>query len=152
MFEKTPLSQYSPRVKAGFLKLLRRKICHILARFAYPNGTRISLLKIMGINIGEKVYVGFDCFFDSDYAELITIEDNVMVSFRVIIVAHDGSSGTVSKIHIKRGAFLGAGAIILPGVTIGENAVVGAGSVIARDVPDGSVFMGNPATEHTKKK
>lgn len=47
--------------------------------------------------------------------------------------------------HIKRGAKIGANATILPGVVIGENALVGAGSVVTKDVPDGAVVVGNPA-------
>ena len=47
--------------------------------------------------------------------------------------------------HIKRGAKIGANATLLPGVVIGENALVGAGAVVTRDVPDGAVVAGNPA-------
>lgn len=48
-------------------------------------------------------------------------------------------------IHIKYGAFIGAGSIILKGVTIGEYSIIGAGSVVCKDVPSGEVWGGNPA-------
>lgn len=49
------------------------------------------------------------------------------------------------QIRVKRGASIGAGAVILPGVTIGENALIGAGSVVTKDVPNNAVVAGNPA-------
>jgi acetyltransferase-like isoleucine patch superfamily enzyme len=51
----------------------------------------------------------------------------------------------VGHIHIKKNAWIGAGAIILPGVTVGENAVVAAGAVVSKDVPDDAVVGGIPA-------
>lgn len=55
------------------------------------------------------------------------------------------SNGACSPIHIKRGAFIGANALILKGVTIGEYAVVGAGAVVTKSIPDGEIWAGNPA-------
>ncbi|WP_300799156.1 DapH/DapD/GlmU-related protein [uncultured Alistipes sp.] len=48
-------------------------------------------------------------------------------------------------VRLRRNAWIGAGALILPGVTVGEHAIVGAGSVVTRDVPDGMIVAGNPA-------
>jgi acetyltransferase-like isoleucine patch superfamily enzyme len=48
-------------------------------------------------------------------------------------------------VHIKRNVWIGVNVTILPGVTIGENAVVGAGTVVTKDVPDNAVVVGNPA-------
>jgi maltose O-acetyltransferase len=55
------------------------------------------------------------------------------------------ADGTVAPVTLKRGCYLGAGCIILPGVTVGERAVVGAGAVVTRDVPAGKVVVGAPA-------
>lgn len=55
------------------------------------------------------------------------------------------------KTYIKRGASIGGGAVILPGITIGENAMVGSGSVVTKNVPSNSVVYGNPATIHPSK-
>lgn len=73
-------------------------------------------------------------------------------------MTHDGSVSTIrklapkyrgvqkfGKIHIKKNAFIGSDAYILPNVTIGENAIVGARSVVTKSVPDGTVVAGNPA-------
>lgn len=145
MFEKIEWMAYSPRVKMGAIRQTGRKVCQMFGRFMYVNKLRVVFYRMMGMKIGKKVYIGFDCFLDSDFAELIEIEDGVKISFRVIIVAHDGYRKVVSRILIKKGVYVGAGAIILPGVTVGEKAVVCAGAVVMRDVPDGAVVIGNPA-------
>jgi acetyltransferase-like isoleucine patch superfamily enzyme len=150
MFERINWGEYGPRLKLGPFKQMFRKICQLKGRFIFFNNLRIFFYRLMGMKIGRNVYIGYDCFLDSDFAELVTIEDEAVVSFRVIIVAHDWSRRMVSKVLIKKGAFIGAGAIIMPGVTIGENAVIGAGAVISHDIPDGKTYIGNPAKEYIK--
>lgn len=146
MSEKIHWVDYKTRFPKCFYELFFRKILQLLARFVFINKFRIFLYRLMGMKIGRRVYIGFDCFIDSDLAELITInEDGVIVSFRVIIAAHDRILEFVAPVIIKKGAFIGAGAIILSGVTIGENAVVGAGAVVTKDVPYGTIVVGNPA-------
>ncbi|MBU0715423.1 MAG: hypothetical protein KJ964_08715 [Verrucomicrobia bacterium] len=81
-----------------------------------------------------------------DYCpEHVVIEDNATISFRVTFVAHGVKRGKNLRVLIRSGAYVGAGCVILPGVTIGRKAVVGAGSVVVKDIPDGAVAAGNPA-------
>lgn len=80
----------------------------------------------------------------------ITIEDGVMLGPEVglFTVNHEPNNIRVLKtkpIHIKKNAWIGARVNILPGVTIGENAIVGTGSIVTKDVPDNTVVVGNPA-------
>lgn len=80
----------------------------------------------------------------------ITIEDNTMLAANVQLISnnHDLDKRaiiTCKPIHIKKNCWIGAGATILRGVTIGENSVVGAGSVVTKDVPDNAIVAGNPA-------
>ncbi len=80
----------------------------------------------------------------------ITIEDNVQLAANVQILSNnhdlrDREVITLAPVRICRGAWIGAGATILPGVTIGENAVVGAASVVTRDVAPNTIVAGNPA-------
>ena len=88
----------------------------------------------------------------------IAIEDNVLIGGGCKIYDHDFHSldyemrmqpvdeGVASRpVLIKMGAFVGAHSIILKGVTIGEKSIVGAGSVVTKDIPDGEIWAGNPA-------
>jgi acetyltransferase-like isoleucine patch superfamily enzyme len=82
----------------------------------------------------------------------ITIEDNAMIAPRVNLSSENHPISIESRktlpaghIHIKQNAWIGANATILPGVTIGENSVVAAGSVVSKDVPDNCVVGGIPA-------
>ena len=100
--------------------------------------------------IGKNVFINFDCTF-LDLGG-ITIDDNVMLAPKVSLLSeghpvrvNDRQTLTTGSIHIKRNAWIGAGATILPGVTIGENAVVAAGAVVSKDVPANTVVGGVPA-------
>lgn len=80
----------------------------------------------------------------------VTIEDDVLVAANVQLISnnhdlYDHQILTCKPVVLKRNCWIGAGATILPGVTVGENAVVGAGSVVTRDVEANTVVVGNPA-------
>ena len=80
-------------------------------------------------------------------ADKIFIEDNVTISYRVTFVAHGRKTEgwKTGLITLKKGCYIGAGAIILRDVTIGENAVVGAGAVVTKSVDPDTVVVGVPA-------
>lgn len=100
--------------------------------------------------IGKNVFINFDCTF-LDLGG-ITIEDGVLIAPGVSLLSegHPVSPGErhaliPAPIHIKKNAWIGARATILQGVTIGENAVVAAGAVVSKDVPDNAIVGGIPA-------
>src|SRR5690348_16682663 len=100
--------------------------------------------------IGKNVFINFDCTF-LDLGG-ITIEDNVLIAAKVNLLSEghpltpeNRQSLVPGPIRIKKNAWIGANATILPGVTIGENAVVAAGAVVSKDVPDNTVVGGIPA-------
>jgi len=108
------------------------------------------------VKVGRGVFVGLDTWLDCQFPELITIEDDATLSFRVTVVVHDDARrmhgvipgqlhGTVAPVRFARGCYIGAGALILPGVTVGEGAVVAAGAVVTRDVPPRKIVTGVPA-------
>lgn len=128
---------------------------HILLRHMPCSTLRVEILKILGANIKGKILVGQELFiFDGGETHLLTIEDEVGIGPCVIIILHeDPHSSLLRKIyppktlpvHIKKGAWIGAGAILLPGVTIGECSVVAAGAVVTKDVPPYTIVAGVPA-------
>ena len=100
--------------------------------------------------IGRNVFINFDCVF-LDLGG-ITIEDDVFIAPKVSLLSEghptsleDRHSLVPKAIHIKQNAWIGAGATILPGVTIGENAVVAAGAVVSSDVAPNTIVGGVPA-------
>lgn len=110
-------------------------------------------LERTGLRMGRNVFVGGGTVLDADFAHLIEIGDDTVISLGVMVLAHDASTrrhlgySRVAPVRIGRRVFVGARAIVLPGVTIGDDAIVGAGSVVCRDVAPGTVAVGNPARE-----
>ena len=104
-----------------------------------------------GLKVGNNFKRMKDVIIDPSHCWHITIGNNVTLAARVQILAHDASTilflnhTRVANTRIGDNVFIGAGAIVLPGVTIGNNVVVGAGSVVSRDIPNNSVALGNPA-------
>ncbi len=102
------------------------------------------------ITLGKNVFINHACSF-LDMGG-ITIEDDVLIGPRVNLTSEThpldpANRGTVipKPIVIRRNAWIGAAATILPGVTIGENAIVAAGAVVSRDVPANAIVAGIPA-------
>jgi len=100
--------------------------------------------------IGKNVFINFDCVF-LDLGG-ITIEDNVLIGPKVSLLSEshpvspeERHSLVPKPVHIKRNAWIGANATILPGVTVGENSIVAAGAVVSKDVPDNTIVGGIPA-------
>lgn len=102
------------------------------------------------IKIGKNVFINHACTF-LDMGG-ITIEDNVLIGPKVNLITEnhplnpaDRKALITKPIIIKKNAWIGAAATILPGVTIGENSVIAAGAVVSKDVPDNVVAGGVPA-------
>ena len=108
------------------------------------------------VNIGKFTRIGKNVYINHLCSMLdmgtITIGDNVLIGPKVNILSEEHpvnpaerKSLMVKPVVIKNGAWIGAGATILPGVTIGENSVVAAGAVVNKDVPDNTIVGGIPA-------
>jgi acetyltransferase-like isoleucine patch superfamily enzyme len=131
-------------------------ILQTLAKVSPHPGISRFCQKMRGVNIGSPVYIGPNVHIDDLYPELITIEDYVSVGMGTMIFAHSNPTCSVElktkyfprKVEptiIKKGAWVAPGSIILSGITIGENSVVGAGSVVIKDVPPYTIVGGSPA-------
>lgn len=99
---------------------------------------------------GKNVFVNSGCTFLDRGG--ITLEDDVFIGPNVSLLTENHPEDPELRHHVyakpilvKRNAWIGAGAIVLPGITIGRNAIVGAGSVVTKDVPDNAIVAGNPA-------
>lgn len=112
-------------------------------------GTKIGAF----VEIGRGVVVGSNCKIQAFVfiPEGVCVGDNVFIGPNVTFCnvkypsAVENRMHTMSKTIVKDGVAIGAGSVILPGVTIGCNAIVGAGSVVTKDVDDGVTVKGNPA-------
>jgi len=126
-----------------------------VAFFSPFRGIRTMCHRLRGVRIGRGVYIGNDILFDRVYTDQITIGDDTSIGDRCIITAHSNipSNTRLKKVYprqvkpvkIGRGVWIAPAVIILPGVTIGDEAVIGTGSVVTKDVPPRSVVAGVPA-------
>jgi len=133
-----------------------------LSKFINLYGCQIGDESRIGafVEIQKNASVGKRCKVSSHtfICEGVTIEDNVFIGHGVMFIndsypratAADGNLQTeadwkVERTVVKKGASIGSGATILSNLSIGENAIVGAGSVVTKDVPPGSIVVGNPA-------
>ena len=104
-----------------------------------------------GLNSNGNFSAARHTDIDGQCAWAITIGDEVTLAHDVRVIAHDAATKrlmgytVVRPVSIGDRTYVGAGAIILPGVAIGRDCVIGAGAIVTRDVPDGSVAVGNPA-------
>ncbi len=107
---------------------------------------RIILYRMIGFNIGKNVFIGMKCYMDDVAIKNTVIEDNVTISYGTYFACHGKGQGH-TKITIKENAYIGMRCNIISGkdgVIIGENAIVGAGSLVSRDIPSNTTAVGIP--------
>lgn len=139
-------------------KIARFAVFPALLKFLGFKYFRAYLWKITGCNIGKNVSIGWDVYYDVGNTKLITIEDDVWIASRSLILCHRRDMAVYYKgeryknvphmqlpVVIKKGACVSMAAIIMPGVTIGEGAVVAAGALVTKDVPPWTIVAGSPA-------
>jgi len=112
----------------------------------------------LGAKVGKNCYIGYEVYIDLNNANLITVEDNVHIDERVHLLCHKRDLNNYfygddysklgykeAPIHICKGSSIGTQSFIMPGVTIGEGAIVGAGALVTKDVPAYTIVVGRPA-------
>ena len=104
-----------------------------------------------GLTVGKNVFISHDVFIDPGFPWLISIGDDCTITSGVMLLAHDATTKKhlgytkIGKINIGNKTFVGARSIILPDITIGENVIIAAGSVVTKDIPSNVLIAGNPA-------
>lgn len=107
--------------------------------------TRAVLRRVWGMTIGEGVLISRKANLDYTYPKGVHIGDYSILTPGARIFTHDFVKREHVSTHIGSHCFVGANAIILPGISIGDHCVIAAGSVVTQDVPARSVVAGNPA-------
>lgn len=144
----------------GYFKTILLKYC-MYSVFLSPFNYRLIrpyLWKKMGCKVGKKVFIGYGVWFDFNHADLIEIGNNVHVTNMCLLLCHqrdlddyfvgtDASSLRYkkNKIIIEDGVMIGMNTTIMPGVKIGEGAIIGAKSLVIDDIPAWTIAAGNPA-------
>ena len=129
----------------------------ILEPFA-PRKLRPSLMRRMGCHIGKDVFVGDHVRIDQGHADLIYIDDRAHITGGCRLLCHQrdlkgyckGDDAAklpykLGEIHIGKGVMIGMESLIMPGVTIGDGAIVGAYSLVTKDIPPYTMATGRPA-------
>lgn len=142
----------------GLLDKGLRSIFLILLGHLPGSNLRVRILQLLGAKVMGRIYIGQGLIVTTlgtdKKLDKLVIENQVAISPRVtLVLGSNPQPSPLSKIympkqlsiHIKRGAWIGTGAIILQGITIGEFSVVAAGAVVTKDVPPYAIAAGVPA-------
>ncbi len=115
-------------------------------------GDQDSTNNFSNLKIGNNCFIGRSVLLD--LTSQVIIENNVVISSRVSIITHTDTgqrnpsqklTRSTGKVHIGEGTYIGTGAIILQGIALGKNCIVGAGAVVKLSFPDNSTIVGVPA-------
>jgi acetyltransferase-like isoleucine patch superfamily enzyme len=98
--------------------------------------------------LGEDVEIGTFTMIDARHG--VEIESGVKIGFGCSILSHSSIDKKSGQVVLRRGCKLGANSVVMPGIEIGENAVVGANSFVNRNIPPGEVWVGSPVRFYKK--
>lgn len=106
---------------------------------------RSVMVRLFGMDIHPTVQMSLSAKLDLTFPKGVHVAEHSFLAFESRILTHDRTRGLYLHTRIGRNCFIGGRSLIMPGVVIGDNCVVGAGSVVTRDVPPNSAVAGNPA-------
>lgn len=132
-------------------KQIRKFFVNVIAPNCVSNTIRVAIYKACGFKIGKNVFIGMHCYLDDMCYELLSIGNNVTISYGVFFACHGKNQGHY-PIVIEDGAYIGMRASIISknadktekGVTIGRNSIVGSNCLVNRTIPEGRTAVGVP--------
>ena len=151
------------RVIKQFFGNMRRKRLQKMMDWAIlepinPRKNRPRILRKLGCKVGKNVFVGDYVRVDLSHADMITIDDHAHIASGTRLLCHQRNMSDycvgddyaklgyiIKPIHLCKGSLVGMDSFIMPGVTVGEGAIVGAGSLVTKDVPAWTIATGRPA-------
>ena len=149
-------------VKQFFTNLYRRLLINsmnwAILEPLNPRRIRPAVLRKLGAKVGKDVFIGDYVRVDLNHSDLLIIDDGVHIAGDVRLLCHKKDLSNYkpgetyghqpykyAEIHLCKNCAIGTGCILMPGVTVGEGAVVGAGSLVTKDIPAWSLALGSPA-------
>jgi acetyltransferase-like isoleucine patch superfamily enzyme len=139
-------------------KRLQKMMDWVILEPINPRKNRPRILRKLGCKVGKDVFIGDYVRIDLNHAELITIDDHAHIASGTRLLCHQRNMSDycvgddyaklgyiIKPIHLCKGSLVGMDSFVMPGVTIGDHSVIGAGSVVTHDIPPYSVAAGNPA-------
>ena len=140
------------------LKYLEKMLDWVILEPIAPRKLRPILIRKMGCHLGKNTFFGDYVRMDTSYAEMIYIGDYTHITSGCRLLCHqrdltgysvgDNAASLgykTGEIHIGKGVMVGMETIIMPGVTIGDGALIGVGSIVTRDIPAWTIATGRPA-------
>ena len=116
-----------------------------IVRLAAISLRHIYFTRIYGMDISSTARVSFGARIDRTNPKGVHIDDDSYITSGALVLSHDFSRGVRTDTRIGKRCFIGANVIIMAGVTIGDEVIVGAGAIVTKDIPPNSIVVGNPA-------
>lgn len=152
------MSLYEHRTVKSVLKGIWTHTLSNITMFTFPYQVTTAIHRLRGVKIGKQTHVARGVLLDDHNPELIEIGERVGITSGVMIICHKRDMSyykygmnpqqcpfIYGKVVIEDDVHIGIRSIIMPGVTIGKGAVIGAGSLVTHDIPPYSVAVGSPA-------
>lgn len=132
------------------LRRIISKLCMIFSRSSIiPSSVRRRILRLGGVKISGWCFIGAGVYFDEMRPELIEVGNGSTITGGTHIISHffNPTNGRFyyGKVRIGQNVFIGMNTLIVNAVNIGDDSVIGAGSVVTKDIPAGEIWGGNPA-------